>query len=101
MLRHDSEASHTRLDGLEDLLLRVELRKRLGTCTGRSVNGVFHSKRIDQVDYGCGDARTFILLALEVNSLAGFRAGWWLDEFDPSFFASRRCCLYILDQAQK
>ena len=56
-------------------------------------NAVSHVERMNQVDYKCGEARTFILFALEVHPLAGFRAWWRLNEFNPSFLTGWRCCL--------
>ena len=42
-LRHDCERSHTGLNGFKDFLLRVELRKRLGTCRKSIVNVILFS----------------------------------------------------------
>ena len=41
MLLHDFKGLHTGLNGFKDFLLRVELRKRLGTCRESSVNVIF------------------------------------------------------------
>ena len=70
---------HTRLDGLEDFLLRVELRQWCGVYKAKGRKGEAYTRNDPE--------RTLELRSLKVDTVARLRVWWWVNELEAALLA--------------